>query len=165
MDKVRLGIIGFGNMGSGHTRDIMDGKCPEIDLVAICDIKPEREDWIKENVEKEIVFFTDAEKMMDSGLIDAVLVAVPHYDHPKYVIMALEKGLHVMCEKPAGVYTKAVREMNEVAKKSDKVFAMMFNQRTDHVFRKMREIVSSGDGCHQAYQLDHHKLVSSSALL
>lgn len=145
MDKVRLGIIGFGNMGSGHTRDIMDGKCPEIDLVAICDIKPEREDWIKENVEKEIVFFTDVEKMMDSGLIDAVLVAVPHYDHPKYVIMALEKGLHVMCEKPAGVYTKAVREMNEAAKKSDKVFAMMFNQRTDHVFRKMREIVSSGE--------------------
>ena len=85
MDKVRLGIIGFGNMGSGHTRDIMDGKCPEIDLVAICDIKPEREDWIKENVEKEIVFFTDAEKMMDSGLIDAVLVAVPHYDQCKKI--------------------------------------------------------------------------------
>ena len=58
MDKVKLGIIGFGNMGSGHTRDIMEGKCPEIDLVAICDIKPEREDWIKENVQKEIVFFT-----------------------------------------------------------------------------------------------------------
>jgi len=145
MDKVRLGIIGFGNMGSGHTRDIMDGKCPEIDLVAICDIKPEREDWIKENVEKEIVFFTDAEKMMDSGLIDAVLVAVPHYDHPKYVIMALEKGLHVMCEKPAGVYTKQVREMNEFAEKKDVVFGMMFNQRTNHIYRKAKELVASGE--------------------
>ena len=60
--------------------------------------------------------------MMDSGLIDSVLVAVPHYDHPKYAIMALKKGLHTLIEKPAGVYTKQVREMNAVADESDKIF-------------------------------------------
>ena len=49
---------------------------------------------------------------------------------------SLAQGLHVMCEKPAGVYTKAVREMNEAAKKSGRVFAMMFNQRTNCVYRK-----------------------------
>ncbi|MBQ7624733.1 MAG: Gfo/Idh/MocA family oxidoreductase [Clostridia bacterium] len=146
MDKIRIGIIGLGNMGSGHADNIYRKKlCPEIELKAIADIKPEKEAWIKENLGDDIAFFDDAEKMMDSGLIDAVIVSVPHYDHPKYVIMALNKGLHAMCEKPAGVYTKQVREMNEVASKSDKVFGLMFNQRTDHVYRKMREIVKSGE--------------------
>ena len=83
--------------------------------------------------------------MMDSGLIDAVLIAVPHYFHPVYAIKAFERGLHVMCEKPAGVYTKQVREMNEAADKHNVVFGMMFNQRTDHIYRKMREIVQSGE--------------------
>ena len=143
--KVRLGIIGYSNMGVGHTSNIMDGKCPEIELTAIADIKESRRDAVKEKYGDAIALFDDAEKMMDSGLIDAVLVAVPHYDHPKYSIAAMERGIHVMCEKPAGVYAKAVREMNEVADKHPEVvFGMMFNQRTNHVYRKMRELVQSG---------------------
>ena len=90
--------------------------------------------------------FDDASKMMDSGLVDAILVAVPHYDHPRYVIEALEKGLHAMSEKPAGVYTKQVREMMAVADQHPELtFGMMFNQRTNCVYRKMREILQSGE--------------------
>ena len=107
--KVRLGIIGYGNMGIGHAENIMSGKCPEIELVAVADIKESRRAAVKEQYGEAITVFDDAEKMMDSGLIDAVLVAVPHYDHPKYSITAMERGIHVMCEKPAGVYAKAVR--------------------------------------------------------
>ena len=83
--------------------------------------------------------------MMDSGLVDAILIAVPHYFHPVYAIKAFERGLHVMSEKPAGVYTKQVKEMNEAAKKAGVVFGMMFNQRTNHIYRKMKEIVESGE--------------------
>ncbi len=83
--------------------------------------------------------------MIKNAGIDAVIIAVPHYDHPRLVMEALENGLHVMCEKPAGVYTKQVREMNEFAAKQDKTFAMMFNQRTNCVFRKMKEMVENGD--------------------
>ncbi len=75
-------------------------------------------------------------KMLDSGLIDAVIVATPHYFHPQYVMAALSRGIHAMSEKPAGVYTKQVREMNEAAAKANAIFAMMFNQRTDHIYRK-----------------------------
>ena len=82
--------------------------------------------------------------MLDSGLIDALLVAVPHYDHPTYAMEAMKRGIHVMVEKPAGVYTKKVREMNELAKKCNVVYGMMFNQRTNHVFRKVKELVDSG---------------------
>ena len=58
--------------------------------------------------------------------------------------MALEHGLHVMSEKPAGVYAKQVREMNEAAAKSDRIFGMMFSQRTNCVYRKRHEMVQSG---------------------
>ena len=144
MEKIRLGIIGCGNIGKVHTDNIVGGKCPEVELAAVCDLKKERLDEILEKAPGVSVFY-DAEEMMDSGLIDSVLVAVPHYDHPKYAIMALKKGLHTLIEKPAGVYTKQVVEMNEVAKESNAVFGIMMNQRTNCIYRKMREIVKSGE--------------------
>lgn len=145
MSKIKLGIIGMGNMGRSHAKNIRDGKCSEVELVAVADYKGETQVWLKENGFENVVFFDDAEKMMDSGVIDSVLVAIPHYDHPKYSMMAMEKGIHVMCEKPAGVYTKQVREMNEFAEKKDVVFGMMFNQRTNHIYRKAKELVASGE--------------------
>ena len=143
MEKIKLGIIGMGNIGNVHANNILGGKCPEIELAAACDLKPEKLADLKEK-SPNTVMFDDAEKMMDSGLINAVLVAIPHYDHPKYAIMAMKKGLHVMVEKPAGVYTKQVLEMNEIAKTCNVKFALMMNQRTNCIYRKMREIVKSG---------------------
>ena len=144
MDKVRIGIIGVGNMGSGHLKNIVADKVPDMVLTAVCDLKPERLEWAKENA-PGVATFDDATKMMESGLIDAVIVATPHYDHPRLVREALEHGLHAMSEKPAGVYTKNVHELIEFAKTQDKIYAIMFNQRTNCVYRKMKEIVSSGE--------------------
>ena len=143
MEKIRLGIIGCGNIGKVHTDNIVGGKCPEVELSAVCDLKQERLDEILEKAPGVSVFY-DAEQMMDSGKIDSVLVAVPHQDHPKYAIMAMKKGLNVLIEKPAGVYTKQVEEMNAVAKECNVVFGIMMNQRTNCIYRKMREIVKSG---------------------
>lgn len=146
MSKIKLGIIGYGNMGSGHAGNIMSGKCPEVELVAICDKNPKRIGFAKEqNPDAEITYFTDAIEMLDSGIIDSCLVAVPHYDHTTYSIECMKRGIHVMCEKPAGVYTKQVREMiAESEKHPEVVFGMMFNQRTNPVYRKMHELVHSG---------------------
>lgn len=143
MNKVRLGIIGVGNMGSSHIKNSLNGKMPEIEITAVADIKPDRLDWAKEQL-PEVKTFNTASELMDSGEVDAVLIATPHYDHPPLVIEALEKGIHVMSEKPAGVYTKQVREMNAAADKSDKIFGIMFNQRTNCLYRKAHEIVHSG---------------------
>lgn len=82
--------------------------------------------------------------MFDSGLIDCVIIATPHYYHPPLSIAALNAGLNVVCEKPEGVYTKQVRELNEVAAKSDKIFAVMFNQRTNPAHILLRDMVKDG---------------------
>lgn len=145
MKKIRLGIIGIGNMGSSHARNVLGGKCPEIELAAVAEKNPERIEWAKKELTDSAVYFTDAIEMLDSGLIDACLVAVPHYDHCRYAIECMKRGIHVMVEKPAGVYTKQVREMNaEAEKHPEVVFGMMFNQRTNCVYRKLRELVKSG---------------------
>ena len=143
--KVRLGILGLGNMGASHAKKLVEGRCPEIEVTAVCDVKSDRLDWAKEALGEGVALFHDGDAMMDSGLIDALMVAVPHYDHPTYAIKAMKKGLHVLIEKPAGVYTNQVLEMNKVADECDVVFAIMMNQRTNALYRKMREIVKSGE--------------------
>ena len=145
-DKIRLGIIGIGNQGSTYARRlVLENWVPEIQVAAIADVNPDRLRWAREKLSPDIALFEDAMAMLDSGLIDACVISVPHYDHPRYAIECMKRGIHVLCEKPAGVYTEQVREMNEEAKKHpDVVFAMMFNQRTNCVYRKMRELIQSG---------------------
>ena len=147
MTNLRLGIIGIGNQGSYYARAIGGGEWPDVELTlaAVADTSPDRLDWAEKALPEGVARFDDAIAMLDSGRIDCCIVAVPHYDHPKYAMACMERGIHVMCEKPAGVYTKQVREMNACAEKHpEAVFGMMFNQRTNCVYRKMRELVQSG---------------------
>lgn len=144
MEQVRLGIIGIGNMGSGHAKNVVEGKVPGMVLTAVADVREVRRQWAAKELPETVTIFENAEGLLDSGLVDAVLVATPHYIHPDLTIQALQRDLHVMCEKPAGVYTKQVREMNKVAEEHNVVFGMMFNQRTNHVYRKMHDLIASG---------------------
>lgn len=143
MNKIRLGIIGVGNMGSGHLQNVIDGKCPKVEVTAVADINPQKLENAKKKL-PELACFDSAEKMLNSGLIDAALIAVPHYNHPVYAIECFKRGIHVLTEKPAGVYARQVREMNEAAKKAGVTFGIMFNQRTNPIYKKAREIVQSG---------------------
>ena len=139
---IRFGIIGRGNMGTSHAKSFLAGKVRGMRITAVADSTPEKLLWSKENLPWAKAF-TSAEELMESGEVDAVIICTPHYSHPELVMKALENGLHVVSEKPAGVYTKQVGEMNEFAQKQDKTFAMMFNQRTNCVYRKIKEIIDS----------------------
>ena len=145
MEEVRIGIIGIGGMGANHARTITEGQVPRLRLTAVADTRQARLDWARENLPGDIALFTDGRSLIDSGTCDAVLIATTHYLHPEYVIYALRHGVHALSEKPAGVYTKQVREMNAVAAGSDRVFAIMFNQRTNCVYRKLHEMIASGE--------------------
>lgn len=145
MKVVRMGVIGIGNMGSGHCRQIAEGKIPGMILSAVADVRESRREWAKNELPQTVKIFDSGEALISSGEADAVLIATPHYLHPFFAIEAMKRGLHVLSEKPAGVYTKQVREMNEEADQHDVVFGLMFNQRTSPVYRKMYEMVHSGE--------------------
>jgi predicted dehydrogenase len=145
MNKVKIGVIGIGNMGSSHAQYIKQGDIPNAEVTAVCDTNPDRLKWAKENLGEDIKVFDNAEAFFASKAMDAVMIATPHYDHPPLAIESLQKGYHTLIEKPAGVYTRQVREMNEVAQKSGKVFGIMFNQRTNPIYQKVKDLVESGE--------------------
>jgi predicted dehydrogenase len=145
MDKVRIGIIGLGGMGSNHAGYIYRGEIPGAEIAAVADADPARLKGAKEKFGEGVQVFEGADALFAAQCVDAVIVATPHYFHPPLVIQALENGLHAMSEKPAGVYTRQVREMNEAAAKSDRVFGVMFNQRARGEHQKLKELVESGE--------------------
>ncbi|HEY3321193.1 MAG TPA: Gfo/Idh/MocA family oxidoreductase [Planctomycetota bacterium] len=145
MDKVRMGIIGYGGMGAAHGDYLGRGDVPGAELVAVCDVEPARLKAAREKFGEKVRLFETADALFAANIVDAVLIATPHYFHPGYAIKAFENGLHVMTEKPAGVFTRQVREMNAAAAKSGKVFGIMFQMRTTGAYQKMRELVSSGE--------------------
>ena len=142
---LKLGIIGVGNIGSGHVQRVTEGSCPNITITAVADRRASRREWARKQL-PEAQIFVEGSDMIKSGACDAVLIATPHYQHPTLAVEAFENGLHVLCEKPAGVYTLQVRDMMAVAdKRPDLTFAMMFNQRTNCVYRKMKEMIDGGE--------------------
>jgi len=144
-DYVRVGLIGFGKQGSHYVRMFIEHRLfSKFRLTAIADTCPEKLQWIKDNIGHGIECFDSAEAMLSSGKIDACIITTPHPMHPEHVIMCLKHGIHVMCDKPAGVHILQVQEMNREAEKHpDLVFSIMFNQRTNCAYRKLKSIVET----------------------
>ena len=146
MRKVRFGIVGVGNQGTHYANLLKDNKVINGELIALCDNDSEKLQTAKDKFgsNENVKFYDNYIAMLDDNVCDAVLVETPHYDHPEIVIECLKRNINVICDKPAGVYTKQVREMNEYAKNSKALFTMMFNQRTNCVYRKMKEMIDEG---------------------
>lgn len=141
MSDVRIGIIGVGNMGTAHGRNLQAGAVSGMVLGAIADPDPE-----SHKAFPDVPAFTSGQELIASGKVDAVLIATPHYDHVPLGIAAMEAGLHVLVEKPIAVYTAdAELLVNAHRKHPGLVFAAMFNQRTDPRYRKVRELIRAGE--------------------
>lgn len=145
MQIVRLGVIGLGNMGKGHIGYLLKSEVSGVEVTAVSDSIQANLQWAKEKLGDQVGLYADPYEMMDSGLVDGVLIATPHFSHPELAIACFERGLHVLCEKPAGVYTKQVRQMNEAGSKANVKFSMMYNQRTNPLYVKLKELIDAGE--------------------
>jgi len=143
--RVRIGLVGFGGIAGLHQKYLAAGGVPNADLTAVADPDPSRLEAAKALFGDKVKRFSDAPALLDSGAVDGIIICTPHYDHPTVAIQAFQRGLHVLSEKPAGVYTRQVREMNEAAARSGRVFGIMFNQRTLPLYQKIRDLVRSGE--------------------
>ena len=140
MKDIRLGIIGLGNMGSTHARNLLQGAVPGMVLSALCDKNADRLKPFP-----EVAHFSDANALITSPTVDAVLVATPHFDHTVYGIATLQAGKHLLVEKPISVHKQDCEKL--IAAYTDKrlVFAAMFNQRTDPRYAKLKALIDSGE--------------------
>jgi len=140
---LRLGIIGVGGMGGAHADNILAKRIPRLDLVAVCDTDPDQLSRFS-----TLRTFTDSRELIRSGVVDAVLIATPHYDHTTIGVDALAQGLHVLTEKPLSVHKadceKLIAAYQKRPKKSQ-LFAAMFQTRTEPAWIKLRQLIKSGE--------------------
>lgn len=142
MDKVRIGIIGLGNMGACHVKSVC--AIPKAELTAVCDLNAEK--GAKIAATNNCRAFTDAEEMFRSGLIDAVIIATPHYDHTPLTIAAFAAGIHVLSEKPIAVHKADAQKMIAAhAARPELRFAAMFQQRTHKAHQKVKQLIDNGE--------------------
>jgi len=140
MTKIRYGIVGTGGMGSGHARTMQS--IEECSLTAVCDIVPEVAEAVGE--EYNVPFFTDYHDLIDSDLVDAVMVATPHYFHPEICIYAMERGKPVISEKPIAVTVSGADAMVEAAQRTGVPFAVMHQSRSEPIWQAAWDLVKSG---------------------
>lgn len=144
MKEVRVGIIGIGNMGSAHAANIYDGKVQNMRLSAICDLEECKLQWAETRL-PGVKLYRDYRELLSSKEVDAVIIATPHKLHPVIAGEAFTAGLHVLTEKPAGIDVRSVKEMNAAAGKAQKVFGIMYNQRTNPLFARLKQMVAKGE--------------------
>jgi predicted dehydrogenase len=141
MTKVRLGIIGLGNIGSHHATYLQAGKVPEAELTAVAAATPS-----KLGSYSALKTFTGGEELIRSGLVDAVIVATPHPQHVALGIAALRQGLHVLMEKPLAAHKADALKLLEAHRNlPELVFAGMFQFRVEPRYLKIRSLIQNGD--------------------
>lgn len=143
-EKVKLGIIGYGAEGgmyAGFFKNNDERLNDNIELAAICDNDPAKKAKVAEDF-PGLPFFDNYLDLLESGVVNAIVTTVPHYDHCVMGIDALERGIHLLGEKPAGVYTKDVERLIETSKKHpETTFAIFFNQRTNPLYRRVKQLM------------------------
>jgi predicted dehydrogenase len=141
MTSVRLGLIGLGNIGQHHAAYLSASKINRAELVAVSDAVPDKLEKYK-----PLKTFDTGEELIASGLVDAVIIATPHYQHTSLGIAALKQGLHVMVEKPISAHkADAERLIAAHRARPGLVFAGMFQLRAEPRYLKLRHLIQSGE--------------------
>jgi len=143
-EKVKLGIIGYGAEGGMYASFFKNNDerlNDNIELAAICDNDPAKKAKVAADF-PELPFFDNYIDLLESGTVNAIVTTVPHYDHCVIGIDALKRGIHLLGEKPAGVYTKDVERLIAAADENpETTFAIFFNQRTNPLYRRVKQLM------------------------
>ena len=146
---MRTAVIGVGNMGSKYASLIQDGAIRGMELAAITRVRGAYRELLLPAIEAGLPVYETADALFEAVekgelVLDAVVIATPHYAHEELAVRAFRNGLHVLCDKPSGVYSRQARTMEEEAARSGRVFGLVFNQRTLPIHRQLYELVNSG---------------------
>jgi len=141
MDKLRLGLIGLGNIGTTHGRYLRKGEVDRCELVAACDIVPARLEKFS-----DLKTYSDSRELIRSGDVDAVLIGTPHYDHTTIGIDALDNGIHVLVEKPISVHKADCERLIAAHNRNLQLgFGAMFQMRTEPLYQRVQGLLDQGE--------------------
>ncbi|MDE5910848.1 MAG: Gfo/Idh/MocA family oxidoreductase [Clostridia bacterium] len=139
----RLAVVGIGRMGSRHARNIAKGAIKGARLVAVCDVDSQK---LKDFGEKyKVAAYSDLQDMLAKEELDGVIIATPHYSHVQLAKSCISKGVNTLVEKPISVTVKEAKQLIDTLEQNpDVIGAMMFNQRTNRMYRKAKQLIDSG---------------------
>ena len=139
----RLAVVGIGRMGSRHARNIAKGAIKGARLVAVCDVDSQK---LKDFGEKfKVAVYSDLQDMLSKEDLDGVIIATPHYSHVELAKSCINKGVNTLVEKPISVTVKEAKQLIDTLEQNPNVIgAMMFNQRTNRMYRKAKQLIDSG---------------------
>lgn len=149
MTTTRIGIVGLGSQGSLYARLIRQGRVPPARLAALCSPNPKSRHLDIHRMlaeEVDVPLMTDYQAFLGSGVIDALIITTPHYLHPQMAIDALEAGVHVLVDKPVGVYAKDAQRLAAAAAAHPNLrVGVLYNQRTNPLYRDLKTLIDSGE--------------------
>ncbi len=141
MSETRIGLLAYGAIGHEHNQAVQ--ATPGLTLTAVCDTNPERIEVARE-LAPDVEAFTDAEEMLDSGLVDLVVVSTPPNSHHDWAMKALERDLHVVLEKPMALTAEECDAALAYAAEKGKTLVVYQNRRFDPDFVTMRRLIAEG---------------------
>lgn len=140
MNKVRIGILGLGNMGKFHAGYLAQKKVENCDLTAVATSSE-----TKAQSYPGVAHFRDNLELIRSGQVDAVIIATPHYSHTTLGIAALEQGLHVMVEKPISVHKADCQRLLAAHTDKSRILAAMFQLRAEPRYQRLKKLITEGE--------------------
>lgn len=143
MKVYNIAIIGCGGISRwAHAPFYTNVK--NVNVVAVCDILPERAEGFKKDLYPNAVPYTDWHEVLERDDIECIDICTPNYLHSEIAIAALNKGLHVFCEKPDAVSPELAIAMKEASEKNGKVLMVMRNNRFSSISAYAKKFIEDG---------------------
>lgn len=138
---MRMGLLAYGAIGHEHNLAVQNTE--GLELTAVCDVNPERIAAARE-LAPDIAAFASAEEMLDSGLVDVVVVSTPPNTHHYWAMEALRRGIHVVLEKPMALTAEECDEAMALAREKGLTLIVFQNRRFDADFVTIRRLIREG---------------------
>lgn len=143
---LRLGIVGMGIIANDYLTLISEGRVDNMEVTALCSRELTRAEETAKRYGLRAKAFSDYEEMLSSGCVDAVLICTPHTQHMSMAQLAFERGIHVLVEKPVGIFGGEVENNLAIQRAHPElVCGVMYNRRASKAYRYVHELVHSGE--------------------
>jgi scyllo-inositol 2-dehydrogenase (NADP+) len=140
--SIRVGLLAYGAIGHEHNQAVQNAV--GLELLAVCDTNPQRIEAALQ-LAPQATAFSDASEMLDSGLLDLVVISTPPKSHYQWAKESLLRGIHVVLEKPMALTADQCDELISLASEKDLMLVVYQNRRFDEDFVTMRQIIRSGE--------------------
>ena len=138
---MRVGLLAYGAIGDEHNRAVLS--LPGWELAAVCDVNPDRIAAARQ-LSPSAAGYSDAMAMLESGLIDLVVVSTPPNTHYSWARAGLEQGLHVVLEKPMALTAEECDDLLTLAERNGLTLVVYQNRRFDPDYVTMRSLIRAG---------------------